>query len=1169
MKKILFFLILLLGISYLTVGQSLLVDDFTGLTVGANLAGQSSWTKFGSGPDATIGNATALSAANYNGGGGEYVIMPSPSGTTSKVSKPLGSTPAPGTNTFYISLLVNISSTSVTSGNYFLTLGDPLAGTTYFPRLFAQSNGAGYSLGISKLSNTATYGATVLSYNQTYVVVIRYDFVTGTANDVAYLWVNPTLSAEPATASAEVTISAGSDALPATVGNVHWHNRGTANPVGTFDGLRVAYGATSPAAWTSLNAYAGAATATITIAPPTTLTGFTYTVGAGPSAEQSFIISGSNLSANISIVPSTNYEISTGTGALFSPTNPIVLNQAGGIVTATVIHVRLKSNLPANNYNGEIITASSTGAANATVTCSGSVTAVVPPSISVTPATLTGFATLFGNASASQSYTVSGDNLLAPVTLTAPATYEISSDNISFYGTFDLAQSGGNITGEPVTIYARILSTAPAGAAAGDITHASTGATTVNVNASGYVSYPEPSNHAANFAAVSPSNSSITTTWSDNDGTQIATGFMIMANTTGVFTPPADGVQPPSDSNLSDGTGLVFVNHAIQTFTWTGLPSSTHYYFVIYAYTNTLTNINYKTVPSAPAADVLTQPFIPPLAAWTFDATAAKPNTPLFVAANFGDQTSTAMLYADGTNGSSLFLCATTDTELDAFSGTTLNDPREGANVLSGNSYCPAGGATNSANGKSMVIKFSMTALQDPILSFATRGTSTGFNTHTWAWSTDGTNFTPFGTNTAVITTTFLSKTLNMSTINALDGAPVVYLRITFSGATSTTGNNRLDNIVIRASAASTLTPTVVTNAATAVGATTATLNGTVNANNQSTAVTFDYGTAPGTYTFSAAGVPATVTGSTTTAITADLTGLGQNTVYYYSIKGVNGSGTSNGSELFFQTGCLPAADAGQISGPATVHTDGTPYIYTVPVIANAATYIWSFPSPFTITAGESTNTVTVTFGNGAITGVASVFGVNACDEAGNPSEYAITVAPNVPATLDVTGTVANGQTTCYNATQTITVAGNSTTFEVQSGGSATMIAGQNIILLPGATILSGGYFRGYIAPAGPFCSVAKSTGAGNEETGLTMMDNKFKIYPNPTSGVFTIEQVGDPNANVKVDILGTLGAKILSADLQGMHKAELSIQGNPPGIYFVKLTAGEKVQTVKIILTK
>jgi len=108
------------------------------------------------------------------------------------------------------------------------------------------------------------------------------------------------------------------------------------------------------------------------------LSGFSYIDGNGPSAEQSFTAQGINLTANISIVPPTNYEISTGSGGSFVATNPITLTQSGGSVGVTTIYVRLKAGLSIAAYNNEDITASSTDADNKTVTCSGSVTAELP-----------------------------------------------------------------------------------------------------------------------------------------------------------------------------------------------------------------------------------------------------------------------------------------------------------------------------------------------------------------------------------------------------------------------------------------------------------------------------------------------------------------------------------------------------------------------------------------------------------------------------------------------------------------------------------------------------------------------------------------------------------------------------------------------------------------------
>src|SRR5665647_3178791 len=48
----------------------------------------------------------------------------------------------------------------------------------------------------------------------------------------------------------------------------------------------------------------------------TTLTGFTYSFGSGPSSEQSFTVSGTGLSRDITVTPPANFEISTTPGSV-------------------------------------------------------------------------------------------------------------------------------------------------------------------------------------------------------------------------------------------------------------------------------------------------------------------------------------------------------------------------------------------------------------------------------------------------------------------------------------------------------------------------------------------------------------------------------------------------------------------------------------------------------------------------------------------------------------------------------------------------------------------------------------------------------------------------------------------------------------------------------------
>jgi phosphodiesterase/alkaline phosphatase D-like protein len=112
--------------------------------------------------------------------------------------------------------------------------------------------------------------------------------------------------------------------------------------------------------------------------------------------------------------------------------------------------------------------------------------------------------------------------------------------------------------------------------------------------------------------------------------------------------------------------------------------------------------------------------------------------------------------------------------------------------------------------------------------------------------------------------------------------------------------------------------PTAVTNTASSVGTTGATLNGTVNANNDSTTVTFEYGldTSYGT-TVTADQSP--VTGSMDTVVSIAITGLNTNTTYHYRVVAQNAGGTTYGSDMTFTTGITaPTATTNAASGIGT-----------------------------------------------------------------------------------------------------------------------------------------------------------------------------------------------------------------------------------------------------------
>ena len=178
-----------------------------------------------------------------------------------------------------------------------------------------------------------------------------------------------------------------------------------------------------------------------------------------------------------------------------------------------------------------------------------------------------------------------------------------------------------------------------------------------------------------------------------------------------------------------------------------------------------------------------------------------------------------------------------------------------------------------------------------------------------------------------------------------------------------------------------------------------------------------------------------------------------------------------------------------------------------------------------------------------------------------------IAVNTNVPET-----TVSNGQSLCYDALQTITAGGNPPVFVINTGGSATMIAGLNIHYLTGSRVAQGGYLHGYIAPAGPYCVAAPMVKAiANEGNDIPSVTEKsfFRVYPNPTTGNFTLEQQGETIfGQVRVEIFGMHGDQMLTISMISEKKHEFAVSEFPAGLYFVKVIAGDRVETIKLIKT-
>ena len=122
---------------------------------------------------------------------------------------------------------------------------------------------------------------------------------------------------------------------------------------------------------------------------------------------------------------------------------------------------------------------------------------------------------------------------------------------------------------------------------------------------------------------------------------------------------------------------------------------------------------------------------------------------------------------------------------------------------IAGQALSLQGGTGTVNNGRNLTFNVSTLGFSNIIVSFATQGTSTGFNLNQFQYSLDGLNFIDFGP-PYVPLSAFGSVPIvfTLSSIVGLNNNPNAAFRIVFSGATSSTGTNRIDNFVVEGTSA-------------------------------------------------------------------------------------------------------------------------------------------------------------------------------------------------------------------------------------------------------------------------------------------------------------------------------------------------------------------------------
>ncbi|TVR44198.1 MAG: HYR domain-containing protein, partial [Bacteroidia bacterium] len=188
-------------------------------------------------------------------------------------------------------------------------------------------------------------------------------------------------------------------------------------------------------------------------------------------------------------------------------------------------------------------------------------------------------------------------------------------------------------------------------------------------------------------------------------------------------------------------------------------------------------------------------------------------------------------------------------------------------------------------------------------------------------------------------------------------------------------------------------------------------------------------------------------------------------------------------------------------------------------------------------------------------------------------------IDPDIPEFADVSGffTIDDGEI-CVEALQTIHV--SNAVFE--PGAQVNLVAGHSILFTPGVEIQAGANVHAYIDQDGTFCGdlttlVSSTENDEAHDDELPDMPTEtdvfrdpglfFKVYPNPTEGVFTLEVLTHGETeSMLVEVYSLLGGRIIQRELplEGLHALDLT--GHQPGLYIVRVMSGDKVGVERLI---
>jgi hypothetical protein len=193
---------------------------------------------------------------------------------------------------------------------------------------------------------------------------------------------------------------------------------------------------------------------------------------------------------------------------------------------------------------------------------------------------------------------------------------------------------------------------------------------------------------------------------------------------------------------------------------------------------------------------------------------------------------------------------------------------------------------------------------------------------------------------------------------------------------------------------------------------------------------------------------------------------------------------------------------------------------------------------------------------------------------AGNSTLYGISTirkltfginATAIPAFTNVSNVViGNGASQCFNAAETVTIAGNGTQFLTEDGGSVEIVAGSKVLILPVSVVMNGGYFHATITTESIYCNSTKSIVNSEQDDDFSgreinwpVTNGNLRVYPNPAGNYITITiPESDEQQSTRFRLFNHMGICVLDQRSVPQNHNTLNISSLENGLYLLSVSS-------------